>query len=237
MAERENPRSSERWNRNYFLVQRRRMVTDQLQARGIKDARVLEAMEVVPREEFVLTEYRPQAYEDSPLPIGFGQTISQPYAVAYCVEALQLQGGEKVLELGTGSGYQAAVLSHLADVVHTMERVPQLYAESRERLGRLGYENVHVHFANGTLGLSEEAPFDAIIAAASSEELPLPLAEQLADGGRIVIPLGPHRRAQRLMRYTFQRGELHAEDLGSFAFVPLIGEYGWGEQGDAEMRG
>jgi protein-L-isoaspartate(D-aspartate) O-methyltransferase len=205
------------------------MVMDQLAARGIQDARVLDAMESVPRDEFVAPEHSAQAHDDMPLPIGFGQTISQPYAVAFAVEALQLIGGEKVLEIGCGSGYQAAVLAHLAQVVHTMERVPQLYAQARERLQRLGYDKVRVHFANGTLGLPEEAPFDAIIVAASSEELPLPYREQLADGGRIVIPLGPHRRAQHMFRFTLRGDKLEKEDLGSFAFVPLIGEYGWSE--------
>lgn len=213
----------------FFEKERRWMVADQLKARGIRDPRVLEAMGTVPREQFVPLDYQEQAYQDSPLPIGFGQTISQPYAVAFMVEALQLTGEEKVLEIGTGSGYQAAVMAHVAREVHTIERVPQLYKESKERLGRLGYDNVHVYLANGTLGLPEEAPFDAIVVTASSEDLPPPYKEQLAEGGRILIPLGSYRMAQRMYRYILRDGQWHTEDLGGFAFVPLIGEYGWHE--------
>jgi protein-L-isoaspartate(D-aspartate) O-methyltransferase len=215
-----------------FELRRREMVRDQLQVRGIKDDRVLRAMALVPREEFVAPEYQNEAYDDTPLPIGHGQTISQPYTVAYMTEALALEGTEKVLEVGTGSGYQAAVLAHLARTVHSVERIAALGRQAEEVLDRLGYDNVHVHLINGTLGLPAEAPFDAILVAASSSTLPEPYRDQIADGGRIVIPLGPHSLAQRLYRFTLRNGKLESDDLGAFRFVPLIGKYGWGNDVD-----
>ncbi len=214
---------------NDFQELRRQMVQYQIEMRGVLDVRVLQAMRDVPREEFVLEDYREDAYRDSPLPIGFGQTISQPYTVAFLVEALQLSGKEKVLEIGTGSGYQAAVLSLLAREVHSVERIPELGKWAEQRLHRLGYDNVHVHLSNGTLGWEEEAPYDAIVVTASSEELPSTYQEQLVEGGRIVIPLGPSSRAQRLFRFTLRQGRLCEEDLGGFSFVPLIGKHGWPE--------
>ncbi len=210
-----------------FERRRREMVRDQLQARGIADERVLRAMAAVPREEFVTADVRNEAYNDTPLSIGFGQTISQPFTVAFMSECLGLSGKEKVLDVGTGSGYQAAVLGHLAKTVHTVERIAELGRQAEEVLDRLGYDNVHVHLLNGTLGLPAEAPFDAILVAASAESLPEPYRQQLAEGGRIVIPLGPHSLAQRLYRFTLRQGELVEEDLGPFRFVPLIGVHGW----------
>jgi protein-L-isoaspartate(D-aspartate) O-methyltransferase len=210
-------------------LQRHRMVEDQLRSRGLTDERVLEAMGRVPREEFVPDHLRDSAYSDCALPIGYEQTISQPFTVAFMCEALQLTGDETVLEIGTGSGYAAAVLSHLAKFVHTVERIPELAEEAKERLARLGYENVDVHLSDGTLGLPEQAPFDGIVVTAAGAQLPQAYADQLADGGRIVIPLGPYRFGQTMYRFTLTDGRLEKEDLGGFAFVPLIGADGWAD--------
>lgn len=206
---------------------RRYMVEHQLRARGITDTRVLAAMLSVPREEFVPVNLRPRAYVDGALPIGYGQTISQPYTVAYMCEALQLRGDERVLEIGTGSGYGAAVLSELARMVFTVERIPELAAEARSRLKRLDYDNVHVFTGDGTLGLPDEAPFDAILVTAGGDELPEMYGQQVSDGGRIVIPLGHERGSQRMVRFTRRGSQLVSEDLGAFSFVPLVGQYGW----------
>jgi protein-L-isoaspartate(D-aspartate) O-methyltransferase len=208
------------------------MVDTQLRSRRIHDARVLEAMSTVPREEFVPAEASHCAYGDTPLPIGCGQTISQPYTVAFMCQALQLEGNEKVLEIGTGSGYGAAVLSKLADQVCTIERISSLAGLARERLERLAYSNVHVRVANGTLGLPEEAPFDGIVVTAAAAGVPWRYLEQLAEGGRLVIPLGESFMGQTLYRFTRNEGRLLVADLGGFAFVPLVGEYG---QSDPEF--
>jgi protein-L-isoaspartate(D-aspartate) O-methyltransferase len=210
------------------------MVRTQLEARGISDQRVLDAMLAVPREAFVPQDLRPYAYDDTPLQIGYGQTISQPFTVAFMAEALQLIGSEKVLEVGTGSGYGAAVLSRLARVVFTVERISALGDRARARLEQLGYGNVHVCIANGTLGLPDQAPFDAIVVTAGAEELPPDYWRQLADGGRIVIPLGHTPMSQRMCRFTRRADDVEVEDLGSFAFVPLIGQHGWSEQDAVE---
>jgi protein-L-isoaspartate(D-aspartate) O-methyltransferase len=205
------------------------MVSEQLVDRGIGDERVLEAMLQVPREEFVPPDLRDYAYADSPLPIGSGQTISQPFTVAYMLQALHLNGTDSVLEIGTGSGYAAAVLSCLAENVHTVERVPDLADKAKQRLERLGYSNVEVHLANGTLGLPKFAPFHAIVVTAGALHLPETYCDQLADAGRIVIPLG-EPTSQSLYRFTKQGRRIAREDLGGFAFVPLIGRYGWSDQ-------
>jgi protein-L-isoaspartate(D-aspartate) O-methyltransferase len=203
------------------------MVERQLRGRKIRSERVLEAMLAVPRHEFVAEEYWVRAYDDAPLPIGEGQTISQPYMVASMSEALELTGSERVLEVGTGSGYQAAVLGHLAREVHTVEIRAELALAARERLARLGgYENVHVHVGDGTLGLSELARFDAILVAAGAPEIPSPLVAQLADGGRIVVPVGSASE-QQLVRGTMIGGELKTEALYYCRFVPLVGRHGW----------
>lgn len=209
-----------------FAQQRQRMVETQIETRGIHNSRVLAAMETVPREEFVPEELRPEAYDDGPLPIGQGQTISQPLTVAFMAQALQLTGDEKVLEIGTGSGYGAAVLSRLAREVHTVERLPELAETAKERLERLGYANVHVHEGDGTLGWPEEAPYQAICVTAAPATVPKTLQAQLAEGGRLLIPVGSYRRGQQMMRYTLLGGELLAENLGEFSFVPLLGEHG-----------
>ena len=204
------------------------MVIEQIAARGVRDPRVLEAMRRVPRHLFVPPDYREEAYGDFPLPIGQGQTISQPFIVAYMSALLNLKGNEKVLEIGTGSGYQAAVLAHLAREVHTVERLPHLALRASERLETLGLNNVAVHVGDGTLGWPENAPYDAIIVTAAAPKIPEPLLEQLAEGGRLVAPVGD-RGFQHLERWTRHQGALQREVLEPVAFVPLLGEYGWPE--------
>jgi protein-L-isoaspartate(D-aspartate) O-methyltransferase len=203
------------------------MIERHLAGRGIHDARVLEAFRSVPRDEFVLPELREFAHRDTPLPIGEGQTISQPFIVAVTVQALGLRGGERVLEVGTGSGYAAAILSCIAGEVHTIERHESLAAEARERLARLAHTNVTVHLGDGSLGLPEHAPFDAIAVAAGAPEVPRALLEQLAPGGRLVIPVGTDEGRQTLMRVTRQDGGYLEEALADVRFVPLVGEQGW----------
>lgn len=208
------------------------MVRRQLGLRGIRDARVLQAMATAPRELFVPPSLHAAAYEDRALPIGYEQTISQPYTVAFMLQSLELQGTENVLEIGTGSGYGAAVLSSLAAEVHTVERIEALAEAAREKLRLAGCDNVHVHTGDGSLGWPAAAPFDAIVTTAGASSLPSALADQLADGGRIVIPIGDRPRSQTMMRYTRREGALNAESLGEFAFVPLIGAQGWPENHD-----
>ncbi len=209
-----------------FAEARKRMVEEQLKARGIRDQRVLRAMEAVPRHLFVRPEDQEWAYADGPLPIGYGQTISQPYIVARMTELLGLKGDEKVLEIGTGSGYQAAILAHLAREVHTVERIPELVEMARQRLAKLGLTNVHVHHGDGTLGWPEAAPYDAILVTAAAPKVPEPLLEQLAEGGRLVAPVGS-RGLQYLERWTREGQTFHRERFEPVAFVPLIGSYGW----------
>ena len=209
-----------------FADQRAEMVRRHLEGRGIRDRRVLQAMREVPREEFVGELYRDAAYDDNALPIESGQTISQPFTVAFMCEAAQLSDQDKVLEVGTGSGYGAAVLGRLCREVHTVERIPALSKMAADRLQQLGFENVHVHTADGTLGVPNASPFDAIVVTAGAESLPETYVDQLADGGRIVIPLGTSR-GQIMYRFTLYNGELHKENLGYFAFVPLVGSHGW----------
>lgn len=202
----------------------RRQLVEGLRGRGIGDERVLSAIAEVPREAFVPEELRERAYEDRALPIGRDQTISQPFTVAFMCEALNLSGSERVLEVGTGSGYGAAVLSRLAQSVFSIERIPELAEAAQERIKQLGYGNVHVYVGDGSLGLPEEAPFDAIIVTAGAERCPAAYREQLADGGRIVIPVGAEPRRQTMMRYTLQGEGWKSEELGEFAFVPLVGK-------------
>lgn len=207
----------------------RRALLDQLQRRGITDERVLAALGEVPREEFLPDQLKLRSYEDVALPIGLGQTISQPFTVAYMCEALELRGGEIVLEIGTGSGYGACVLSRLAHWVYTIERLPELADQTRQRIEHIGYRNIEIRLGDGSLGLPDAAPFDGIIVTAGAEHLPSAYGEQLVEGGRIVIPVGPSPRRQSLMRYTRTDGELRVENLGEFAFVPLIGADAWEE--------
>jgi len=194
----------------------------------IADKRVIEAMKRIPREAFVSQEQYQAAYEDRPLSIGFGQTISQPFIVALMVQALELRGDEKVLELGTGSGYEAAILAELAEKVVTVECIPELAESARQILDNLGYSNIEVHVAGRTLGWSEEAPYDAIIVSAGAPSVPKVLLEQLAWNGRLIIPVGS-RWQQELLRVTKLRKRNHVANLGGCYFVPLIGECAWGK--------
>ncbi|MEA1872019.1 MAG: protein-L-isoaspartate(D-aspartate) O-methyltransferase [Chloroflexota bacterium] len=194
----------------------------------IADKRVIEAMKRVPREAFVSQEQYQAAYDDRPLSIGFGQTISQPFIVALMVQALELRGDEKVLELGTGSGYEAAILAELAQKVVTVECIPELAESARQVLDNLGYSNIEVHVAGRTLGWPEGAPYDAIIVSAGAPTVPKVLLEQLTWNGRLVIPVGS-RWQQELLRVTKLRKRNHVENLGGCYFVPLIGEGAWGK--------
>ncbi len=202
------------------------MIQHHLVGRGISDQRVLQAMAHVPRHLFVPPKLRKYAYADRALPIGDGQTISQPFIVAYMLECLHLHGTERVLDVGTGSGYAAAVLSQLVAHVYTIERSAVLVQRARERLQQLGYSNIIVLEGDGTEGLPDYAPFDAIAVAAASPWIPRPLLHQLAEGGRLVIPVGSYEE-QLLIRATCRKGEVQTEQLGKVRFVPLIGEHGW----------
>src|SRR5215216_4043306 len=211
---------------------RNRMVEIQIARRGVRDRHVLEAMRRVPREAFVEPGFEEFAYEDAPLPIGEGQTISQPYIVALMIEAAEVRPGDSVLEVGAGSGYAAAVLSQIANRVCAIERHPSLGEAARRRLKKLGYDNVHLRVGDGTRGWPEAAPFDAILVAAGGPEVPSALKEQLAIGGRLVIPVGEEERYQTLIKLTRKsESEFEEENLGAVAFVPLIGEQGWAENG------
>ena len=206
---------------------RERMVSEQLRRRDIVDPKVLAAFGEVPREQFVDPEQARWAYEDSPLTIGHGQTISQPYVVAITAQALNLDGHENVLEIGTGSGYAAAILGKLAREVHTVERIPELAQIAAERLERLGFANVHVHHGDGTLGWPANAPYEAIAVAASAPRPPPTLLQQLTIGGRCVLPHGD-AYSQRLVRITRTADKTFVEeDLGDVRFVPLVGAEGW----------
>lgn len=207
-----------------FAEDRNRMVIDQIARRGVTDARVLDAMRRVAREAFVPEGLRGEAYADGPLPIGEGQTISQPYIVAVMAEALALRGDETVLEVGTGSGYAAAVLAHLAREIHTIERIASLAQRARSTLASLGYYRVHVIEGDGTLGWPQAAPYDAIVVTAAGPRVPDALLAQLKPGGRIVMPVGPVSSEQKLVRLTRSASDgYEVEDLGPVRFVPLIG--------------
>lgn len=212
-----------------YLHERKRMVENQLAGRGIHDRRVLEAMRSVPRHCFVPQEYRDMAYSDGPLPIGTGQTISQPYIVAFMSEAVALTGSERVLEVGTGSGYQAAVLASLAKEVHSIERHTALAEIARQTLGELGYPNVTVHMGDGSKGLPEFAPYQAIVVTASAPKVPKPLLDQLDEGGRLILPVGDRWGGQTLQLWERQGDLFEHETILAVAFVPLHGEHGWKE--------
>ncbi len=209
-----------------FADARERMVEEQLSARDIVDPRVLQAMRDVPRHRFIPDDVRHLAYADCPLPIGQRQTISQPYIVALMVQLLELTGEERVLEVGTGSGYQAAVLARLARQVYTIERIPELAQRARETLCTLGVTNVTVLEGDGTQGLPQHAPFDAITVAAAAPRVPEPLQQQLLDGGRLVVPVGS-REGQVLERWTRRGEDFRVERIAPVAFVPLVGDHGW----------
>ena len=211
------------------------MVRIQIASRGVDDERVLAAMRAVPRHRFVPKHMLGAAYRDSPLPIGQGQTISQPYIVAFMTAELRLTGSEKVLEIGTGSGYQAAILGQLAAQVITVERLPALAEEAGALLSELGYDNVHVNVGDGSRGWPDKAPYDVVIVTAAAPEVPEPLQWQLADGGRLLAPVGP-RWTQQLVRVRRVGDTFHTESLLGVAFVPLIGEHGWQERGGVSRR-
>jgi protein-L-isoaspartate(D-aspartate) O-methyltransferase len=207
---------------------RKEMVARQLIDRDIKDPAVLQAMSEVPREAFVPRHLRHMAYADSPLPIGEEQTISQPYIVALMTEAMEVSEDDRVLEIGTGSGYAAAVLSRIAAEVYTVERHGSLARSARQRFEELGYDNVHVRHGDGTMGWAEHAPYDAIVVTAGGPQVPEPLLEQLATGGCLVIPVGPSQYSQELVRIRrTSEADYHRENLGAVRFVPLVGSEGW----------
>jgi protein-L-isoaspartate(D-aspartate) O-methyltransferase len=211
-----------------YTAEREAMVDRHLKRRGITDQRILDAFMAVPREEFVSEEYAHLAYGDHPLPIEAGQTISQPYIVGLMIEAAEIKPGDTVLEVGAGSGYAAAIISRIAEKVIAIERQHDLIDVARQRMERLGYDNVEIVEGDGTKGCRDHAPFDAILAAASGSHVPRPLIEQLAPGGRIVMPLGDPGWVQELVKITKEEdGILRQENLGGVRFVPLIGEEGW----------
>jgi protein-L-isoaspartate(D-aspartate) O-methyltransferase len=211
---------------------RERMVRVQLAGRGIRDTALLLAMQEVPREAFVDEGFSASAYEDGPLPIGEGQTISQPYIVALMIEAAEISKNDRVLEVGAGSGYAAAVMSRIAREVYAIERHLPLVEEARGRFEALGYDNIQLRAGDGTRGWPESAPFDAILVSASGPEVPTALKEQLAIGGRLILPVGQRAWRQTLRKITRTREtDYQEQQLGEVAFVPLIGEQGWAEDG------
>lgn len=205
------------------------MVEEQLVDRGIRDLRVLEAMSRIPRHEFVEPSFQHKAYGDHPLPIGDNQTISQPYIVAAMTEALGLKGHERVLEIGTGSGYQTAILAELAGQVFTVERIKPLGKRAKQLLERLGYTNVNFKIFDGTYGWRDQGPYDAILVTAAAPDVPKTLIEQLKDGGRMILPIGDSSR-QELVRIDLKNGVQHKTMLNYCLFVPLVGKYGWPEE-------
>jgi protein-L-isoaspartate(D-aspartate) O-methyltransferase len=211
-----------------FVQARAEMVEHQIHRRGISDTQVLRAMQEVQRHEFVPPKLRVRAYEDAPLPIGGGQTISQPYIVAEMTAALHLQPSDRVLDVGTGCGYQAAILSRIVTDVYSIELRRDLAEAASQRLSNLGFANVHVYNGDGTLGLPGFAPFNAILVAAAAPSIPQPLIAQLAEGGRLILPVGPPDK-QQLVRITRHGSRFESETLESCQFVPLIGQHGWRE--------
>lgn len=217
-----------------YTEQRERMVRHQLAGRGVRSEPVLEAMRAVPREAFLPRGQGVFAYDDGPLPIGEGQTISQPFIVAYMAEGLALEGGEKVLEIGTGSGYAAAVLAEIAGEVFTIERIEALADMARRSLDNLGYDNVHVRCGDGTLGWPEQSPFDGIMVSAGAPAVPESLKHQLKIGGRLVIPVGQGKSYQELVLVTrVEENEWSTERMIAVRFVPLVGEEGWSSGRDS----
>jgi protein-L-isoaspartate(D-aspartate) O-methyltransferase len=207
-----------------FLPARLEMVRVHIEGAGVLNDDVLRAMKAVPRHEFVPQDFLDQAYENHPLPIGYGQTISQPYIVGWMTELLEPQPGERVLEIGTGSGYQAAILAELGFLeVYSIEIVPELADSASERLKALGYDEVHIRQGDGYYGWPAAAPFDAIIVTAAPDHVPAPLVEQLAEGGRVVIPIGPAGLYQSLWQFVKQDGEITAHNMGGVSFVPFTG--------------
>jgi protein-L-isoaspartate(D-aspartate) O-methyltransferase len=212
-----------------FEAQRQKMVKDQIARRGIRDLRLLDAMRTVPRHLFIPPDQQHWAYSDGAMRIGMGQTISQPYIVALMTDLLKLQGDEIVLEVGTGSGYQAAVLAHLAAEVHTIERHMPLAEEAGQLLAELGFTNIHIHIGDGSLGLKEYAPFDGILVTAAAPRVPQSLLHQLGEGGRLVLPVGG-KYSQILEVWQREGKKFHQETVTAVAFVPLMGAEGWDEE-------
>lgn len=205
------------------------MVREQIEARGVTTPEVVRAMRAVPRHLFVQEALAGQAYDDRPQPIGFGQTISQPYIVALMTDLLDVKPGMKILEIGTGSGYQAAVLAEMGADVYTVERIKELHQQARERLARLGWRFVKLKLDDGTMGWPEEAPFDRIIVTAGGPSVPAPLIDQLGEGGILLIPVGGARRMQTLRAVRKEKGLTREEDKGGVMFVDLVGRHGWEE--------
>lgn len=206
---------------------REKMVREQIEGRGIKDQEVIRAMLSVPRHLFVDEALQSQAYADHPLPIGYGQTISQPYIVALMSSLLDVKPGMKVLEIGTGSGYQAAVLAEMGADVFTVERVKPLYQKARKLFSQLGYHYVKTKLDDGTMGWPEKSPFDRILVTAGGPDVPAPLLDQLSDPGILMIPVGDSKRSQKLIKITRNDGSVERKDMGSVAFVDLVGKFGW----------
>jgi len=213
-----------------FAAEREAMIERQIESRGIHEPTILEAFRAVPREAFLSKDYADLAYGDHPLPIEAGQTISQPYIVALMIQSAEIKPGDRVLEVGAGSGYAAAVMSRIAGQVVAIERQPDLVKVAQERMQRLGYDNVRLVEGDGTRGWEAEAPYDAIVAAASGSHVPPAWVKQLTEGGRIVMPVGEPNWIQKLIKVTKgPAGNLITEDLGGVRFVPLIGEEGWND--------
>jgi protein-L-isoaspartate(D-aspartate) O-methyltransferase len=219
-----------------FTGLREKMVSEQIARRGLQSPRLLEAFRSVPRHSFVPPDCQKNAYDDGPLPIGIGQTISQPYIVALMTSLLALEGDENVLEIGTGSGYQAAVLSRLAKTVHTIERHVPLAEHASEILSTLGYANIFVHTGDGTRGWPDDAPYQGILVTAAAPSPPQPLLDQLSEGGRLVIPVGDHY-GQDLQVWERRDGKFEPESIIPVVFVPLRGEFGWKDEEWNESRG
>ncbi|MGM0502779.1 MAG: protein-L-isoaspartate(D-aspartate) O-methyltransferase [Bacillota bacterium] len=212
---------------NTYSKLREKMVAEQLLARDINDEKVLEAFRTVPREEFVPIDLKDKAYLDRPLAIGEGQTISQPYIVAAMVQALELQSDDKILEIGTGSGYAAAIVAEIVDTVHGVERYQALAKKAQKRLEKLEYNNVTIHIGDGTTGWEESAPYDGIIVSAAAPEIPDSLIEQLVEGGYLIIPVGTKRVQQLYQVHKKDDATIDKKELSSVRFVPLLGEEGW----------
>ena len=226
-----NDKRNNRWNPDDYRIARRKMVEQQLAGRGINDARLLEVMAKIPRHFFVDEAQAAQAYLDTPLPIGYGQTISQPYIVALMIEALRLHPTDRVLEVGSGSGYQTAILAALAREVMAVERIESIYHKGLENLSRLNLPNIQLKLADGTLGWPEKAPYEAVIVAAGGPRLPQPLVDQLAPGGRMIAPVGASEKAQKLTLVTKEAdGSVTRTALGDCRFVALVGRHGWGTE-------
>lgn len=206
---------------------RLRMVRDQLEARGITDKNVLQAMASVPRHLFVPEAFAAHAYDDRPLPIGYGQTISQPYIVGYMTQLLNITKGLRILEIGAGCGYQAAILAAMGCIVYGVERLEPLYEETSQRLRSMGYRGIFMNQGDGTLGLPYAAPFDRIIVSAGGPQIPPPLLQQLAEKGVMIIPVGTQQRSQRLLRIRKVLGAIRTDDMGPAMFVDLVGNHGW----------